>query len=210
MIGLKRNTIRVVDYDPDWAMLALEGRRVVRNACGELLVDLQHVGSTAVPELPAKPILDIVAALATIDSMPEIVRRLTRIGYLDRGDQGDAGGHVLVLESSRTSERSICTLWNTAAANGENTFASVIYCGKGPAIRKKYAELKRDLASICRDDREAYTTSKADFIREVLDNSGNWTDASGNYGNDGARERSPKTESPGFVSLGFVWRKMGR
>ena len=72
----------------------------MRNACGELLVDVQHVGSTAVPELPAKPILDIAAALATIDSMPEIVRRLTRIGYLDRGDQGDAGGHVLVLESS--------------------------------------------------------------------------------------------------------------
>ena len=100
MIGLKRNTVKVVDYDPDWAMPALEGCRVVRNACGELLVEVQHVGSTAVPELPAKPILDIAAALATIDSMPEIVRRLTRIGYLDRGDQGDAGGHVLVLESS--------------------------------------------------------------------------------------------------------------
>jgi GrpB-like predicted nucleotidyltransferase (UPF0157 family) len=45
MIGLKRNTVKVVDYDPDWAMLALEYCRVVRNACGELLVDVQHVGS---------------------------------------------------------------------------------------------------------------------------------------------------------------------
>ena len=95
MIGLKRNTVKVVDYDPDWAMLALEYCRVVRNACGELLVDVQHVGSTAVPELPPKPILEIAAALATIDSTPEIVRRLTCIGHFDRGDQGDAG-HLLI------------------------------------------------------------------------------------------------------------------
>ena len=182
MIGLKRNTVKVVDYDPDWAMLALEGCRVVRNACGELLVDVQHVGSTAVPGLPAKPILDIAAALATIDSTPEIVRRLTRIGYLDRGDQGDAGGHVLVLESSPD----IRTVHLHVVEHGSSQWREYLHfrdlLRQRPAIRKKYADLKRDLASICRDDREAYTTSKADFIREVLDNSGNWTDASGNDG----------------------------
>lgn len=125
MIGLKRNTIKFVDYDPDWAMLALEYCRVVRNACGELLVDVQHVGSTAVPELPPKPILEIAAALATIDATPEIVRRLTCIGYFDRGDQGDAGG-------APTYPNGPSALWHTAADNGENTFTSVIHCGKGP------------------------------------------------------------------------------
>ena len=52
------------------------------------------------PELPPKPILDMAAAPATIDSTPEIVRRLTCIGYFDRGDPGDAGGTYF-------SERSI-------------------------------------------------------------------------------------------------------
>lgn len=154
MIGLKRNTVKVVDYDPDWAMLALEYCRVVRNACGELLVDVQHVGSTAVPELPPKPILEIAAALATIDSTPEIVRRLTCIGYFDRGDQGDAGGGTYL------SERSICVV-----AHGSRQWREYLHfrdpLRQRPATRKKYADLKRDLASICRDDREAYTTSKA-------------------------------------------------
>ncbi|MDE3161022.1 MAG: GrpB family protein [Acidobacteriota bacterium] len=134
MIGLKRNTVKVVDYDPDWAMLALEYCRVVRNACGELLVDVQHVGSTAVPELPPKPILEIAAALATIDSTPEIVRRLTCIGYFDRGDQGDAGG-------APTYPNGPSALWHTAADNGENTFTSVIHCGKA-----------RDAEKICRPE----------------------------------------------------------
>jgi len=69
-----------------------------------------------------------------------------------------------------------------AADDGENTFTSVIHCGKSPRRGKNMQTLKRDLASICRGDREAYTTSKADFIREVLDNSGNWTDAYDNHG----------------------------
>jgi GrpB-like predicted nucleotidyltransferase (UPF0157 family) len=141
MIGLKRNTVKVVDYDPGWAMLALEYCRVVRNACGELLADVLHVGSTAVPELPAKPILDIAAALATIDSTPEIVRRLTFIGYFDRGDQGDAGTTYLSLSLLRTSERSICVV-----AHGSRRWREYLHfrdpLRQKPATRKKYADLE--------------------------------------------------------------------
>ena len=62
MIGLRRHTIRIVDHDPDWAALADEACRAVRYACGELLADVQHVGSTAVLDLPAKPILAMMPA----------------------------------------------------------------------------------------------------------------------------------------------------
>ena len=79
MIGLKRHTVKIVDHDPDWITIAAEACQAIRSACGELLVDVEHVGSTAVPDLPAKPILDIAAAVVTVDSIAEIVRRLTRI-----------------------------------------------------------------------------------------------------------------------------------
>jgi GrpB-like predicted nucleotidyltransferase (UPF0157 family) len=75
MIGLRRHTVKVVDHDPAWAALAAEACQAVRKACGELLVDVQHVGSTAVPDLPAKPIIDIAAAVVTFDPMPELIRR---------------------------------------------------------------------------------------------------------------------------------------
>jgi GrpB-like predicted nucleotidyltransferase (UPF0157 family) len=64
MIGLNRRTVEVVSYDPTWMMLAVDACQAVRSACGELIVDLQHLGSTAVPDLPAKPILDIAADVA--------------------------------------------------------------------------------------------------------------------------------------------------
>lgn len=54
MIGLRRHTVQVVDHDPAWADLAADACRQVREAGGDLIVDIQHVGSTAVPDLRAE------------------------------------------------------------------------------------------------------------------------------------------------------------
>jgi GrpB-like predicted nucleotidyltransferase (UPF0157 family) len=180
MIGLKRHTVKVVDHDPDWATLAAEACQAVRNACGELLVDVQHVGSTAVPDLPAKPILDIVAAVVTFDSMPELVRRLADIGYRYRRNHGDAGGHLFVADSAPDVRTIHIHVVEHSGSQWRDYLRFRDLLRRRPAIRKRYAELKRGLASICRDDRESYTASKADFIREVLDNNVNWIDDSSN------------------------------
>ncbi len=99
MIGLKRHTVRVVDHHPDWADMAAKACFQVRDAGGELIEDVQHIGSTAVPALPAKPILDLAVAVATLDVIPELIGKLTEIGYIYRGDGADDGGHLLVWES---------------------------------------------------------------------------------------------------------------
>ena len=169
MIGLKRNTLQVVDHCPEWAALGVEACRAVRKACGELLVDVQHVGSTAVPGLPAKPILDIAAAVRTLDSMPQLEGRLAAIGYRYRRDQGDAGGHLFVLDSSPDIRRIHLHVVEHSGSQWRDYLRFRDLLRHQPAIRKRYAELKRDLARIYRDDRESYTASKAHFIREVLD-----------------------------------------
>jgi GrpB-like predicted nucleotidyltransferase (UPF0157 family) len=169
MIGLRRHTLLLVDHDPEWETLAAEACEAVRKGGGELLVDVQHVGSTAVPGLPAKPILDIAAAVATFDAMPELMRRLTDAGYRYRRDAGDAGGHLFVVESSPD----IRTIHLHVVEHGGSQWRDYLrfrdVLRHRPAIRKRYAELKRDLARTCGDSRELYTASKADFIREVLD-----------------------------------------
>ena len=175
MIGLKRHTLKVVDYDPDWTTLALEACHAVRNACGELLVDVQHVGSTAVPGLPAKPILDIAAAVVTFDSMRELVGRLAPLGYRYRRDQGDEGGHLFVVDSSPDIRTIHLHVVEHSGSQWRDYLRFRDLMRQRPAIRKRYAKLKRNLASICGDDRESYTASKADFIREVLNNHVNWT-----------------------------------
>ena len=178
MIGLKRHTVKVVDHDPDWAARAAEACQAARNACSELLVDVQHVGSTAVSGLPAKPILDIAAAVVTFDAMPELVRRLVGIGYRYRGDHGDAGGHLFVADSAAGIRTIHMHVVEQSSSQWRDYLRFRDLLRRRSAIRKQYAELKRDLASIYKDDRESYTASKAAFIREVLDHHVNWTDDS--------------------------------
>ncbi|MBD3316784.1 MAG: hypothetical protein GF344_13435 [Chitinivibrionales bacterium] len=79
MIGLKRHIVRVVDHHSGWAELAAQAWRQVREAGGGFIVDVQHVGSTAVPGLVAKPILDLAAAVNTLDVMPKLIDTLTAI-----------------------------------------------------------------------------------------------------------------------------------
>jgi len=85
MIGLKRHIVQVVEHNPSWAALAADACQEARRVCGNLLADLQHVGSTSVPDLPAKPILDLAAAVAVLDTIPELIRWLTGIGYIHSG-----------------------------------------------------------------------------------------------------------------------------
>jgi GrpB-like predicted nucleotidyltransferase (UPF0157 family) len=172
MLGLHRHTVEIVDHDPGWAMLAAEACQAVRNACGQLVIDIQHVGSTAVPGLPAKPILDLAVAVATLASMPEVIGRLTRISYVYRGDYGDAGGHLFVAESFpdvRTIHMHVVE-YRSDQWRDYLLFRDLLR--NNPALREEYAQLKKHLMRVYRNDRESYTASKEDFIRAILNNGG--------------------------------------
>jgi GrpB-like predicted nucleotidyltransferase (UPF0157 family) len=133
-----------------------------------------------VPGLPAKPVLDIAAAVVRFDCMPEIVRRLERSGYLYRGDHGDAGGYLFVVESSPDIRTIHLHVVEHCGSQWRNYLLFRDLLRHRPAIRRRYAELKAELAGICRDDRGSYTALKADFIRGILENNLAPVDDSGN------------------------------
>jgi GrpB-like predicted nucleotidyltransferase (UPF0157 family) len=168
MIGLKRHTVRVVDHQPDWATLAEGACAQIRQAAGYLLLDVQHVGSTAVPSLPAKPILDIAAATDSLNRMPPLVEKLTEIGYIYLGDGGDQGGHLFVWEATP----GVRSIHLHVVECGDSQWAEYIrfrdlLC-QDAGIRQRYAELKLELGARFADDRKSYTASKHDFIQSTL------------------------------------------
>ncbi len=168
MIGLKRNTVRVVPHHPGWIALGAEACRQIRQDCGDLIVDVQHVGSTAVPLLPAKPILDLAIAVVVQDTIPLVLQKLTLMGYIYRGDQSDTGGHLLIRESEpdvRTIHLHVVTL-SDPQWNNYLRFRDALR--RDPDVRKRYADLKQRLSETFPEDREVYTESKHDFIRGVL------------------------------------------
>ena len=168
MIGLKRHTVEVVDHYPGWAPLAADACQQVRNVGGDLIADLQHVGSTAVPGLPAKPILDLAASVRTHEAIPEIIKRLTEIGYLYRGYKGENGGHLFVKESSPDIRTIHLHVVEHNGVQWKNYLLFRDLLRQDTQLRKQYAELKRRLAKELGNDRHAYTGAKQDFVRRVL------------------------------------------
>lgn len=169
MIGLTVHTVRVVEHDPAWAAIAGVVCDEIRNAGGPLLADVQHVGSTSVAGLPAKPILDVAAAAVSRDALPEIVRRMTGSGYLDRGDRGEEGGHLLVRESSPGVRTMHLHAVEHAGPQWRNYLFFRGLLRQNARMRAEYAALKRELGHRFRDDRESYTAAKAEFIRRKLE-----------------------------------------
>jgi GrpB-like predicted nucleotidyltransferase (UPF0157 family) len=80
--------VLVVDYDPSWPDVFEVLRRPVWAAVRDVAVSVEHVGSTAVPGLAAKPIIDIDVVVASSDSLSKAIGRLATLGYIHRGDLG--------------------------------------------------------------------------------------------------------------------------
>src|SRR4051794_18578240 len=96
MIGLEKGTVRVVPHHPNWHDVFEYERRVLQEHIGDHVLDIQHVGSTAVPGLDAKPIIDMAVAVESATMIPRCRQRLCDLGYVDRGDAGTEGGYLLV------------------------------------------------------------------------------------------------------------------
>jgi len=157
----------IVDYDPEWPRLFEEERRRLRAALpGD--GSIEHMGSTSVPGLGAKPIIDIMVGVAGEAEAHRFQRLLEPAGYLDitpepgetewfyclgRGTR-ELYYHVhLVVEGSRH--------WRRQLAFRDQLRAD-------PYLAAEYDELKRRLADIHGEDREGYTEAKTEFITRVL------------------------------------------
>jgi GrpB-like predicted nucleotidyltransferase (UPF0157 family) len=97
-LGLAYGQVRLVDSDSAWPRAFERLAAELRTALGELAVAVEHVGSTAVPGLVAKPIPDLVVGLAPATDSDRVIPAIERLGHQFRGDKGDTGGLLFVLE----------------------------------------------------------------------------------------------------------------
>ncbi len=162
--------VEIAPYDPTWPRRAARHVARLHHLLDRWLVrPVEHVGSTAVPGLAAKPIVDLQAAVADLADAgivqtlhadgwvpvpPELDRRpWRRLHVLPQGDRRAAHLHVMAGDSPR---------WHAQLAFRDALRAD-------PGLVVDYARLKADLAGRHPDDREAYTEGKASFVRGVLD-----------------------------------------
>jgi GrpB-like predicted nucleotidyltransferase (UPF0157 family) len=157
----------VVPYDPTWPELfAAEAEALRRRfAATGLPVALEHTGSTAVPGLAAKPILDILAGYPPGAALPEYIGVFTAAGYVHRGEQGIPGREFFRRGDPRAYHLHLTTI-GSAFWWDHLTFRNRLRADD--ELRDAYAALKRDLAARFPLDREAYIAAKEPFVKAVL------------------------------------------
>jgi len=159
--------VRIVPADPAWVAKFEEGAAMIRAALGDRVRGIEHIGSTSVPGLAAKPVVDILVGVA---SMAEVLAAPARLPGWDFPESINAQLHdrrfgKLVPNGERTHHVHIVVFegeeWNRLV-----TFRDALRAD--PALARRYEDLKRALAAKFAEEREKYTAAKTDFIAEVL------------------------------------------
>lgn len=159
--------IEVADYDPLWPAQFDEIAARVRTAfAGTPLVAVEHVGSTSVVGLAAKPIIDLNVIVPTRADLPDAIVRLASLGYVHEGDKGITGREGFQWPPGEARHH----LYACAQDNAEHKrhIAFRDYLRAHPDEAQGYETLKRRLAGRFRDDRAAYNDGKTEFVEAVL------------------------------------------
>lgn len=168
MLGLKRHTVKLSKHSVDWETSFLATKNQIIETIGDFIIDIQHVGSTAIKNIPAKPILDIAIAVKTVEQVAKCKEELEELGYEYRGDCGKDGGHLFVKCSEidvRTEHLHFVEIDGVQWKNYLN-FRNFLNANHAKAM--EYANLKKELAHKFPEDRRAYTAGKNDFISKIL------------------------------------------
>jgi GrpB-like predicted nucleotidyltransferase (UPF0157 family) len=155
--------IRIVDYDPEWPTRARREMRRIGHALGSVAARLEHVGSTAVPGLASKPIVDLQLSVAAIEPRDAYVGPLEQLGYLfvpapeapdyhffARPPERPRSHHLHVCEAGSEHEHRHLAVRDYLRAQGDEAAS--------------YEALKRDVAARHPADRLAYIEGKDEFV----------------------------------------------
>jgi GrpB-like predicted nucleotidyltransferase (UPF0157 family) len=157
--------ILVCEYDPTWPdQFELIAARA-RIALGDIVLRIEHVGSTSVPGLAAKPIVDLDVVVLSQDVF-EAIRRLAKPGYVHEGDLGIAGREAFRPPPGEPRHHLYVVPEASAELQRHVAFRDALRAD--PTLCAKYAALKKRLAALHRDNRDAYSEAKSAFIAEHL------------------------------------------
>ncbi len=158
--------ISISPYDASWPRSYELIRERVGHALGEIALGVEHVGSTAVPGLAAKPIID-VDVLVERGRLQEAIRRLGEIGYEHEGDLGIQGREAFRSRLPGPAHHLYVCVAGTPEWERHLRFRDRLRASA--SLAAKYAELKLALARRHAGDRDAYTEAKARFVERVLE-----------------------------------------
>jgi GrpB-like predicted nucleotidyltransferase (UPF0157 family)/predicted kinase len=157
--------VALVPYDPAWPLLFETEKENIGAVLGDRITEIHHIGSTAIPGLAAKPVIDILLVVPKLDDVIECIGPLSDLGYAFIDYAQNTERRFFRKGVPRTHHVHIVAQGN-AELHDHLAFRDALRAD--PQLRDQYATLKFDLAERHRNDRAQYSESKTEFVRRVL------------------------------------------
>ena len=174
MIGLKRGTVELYDHEKEWEIEAQDTIFRLKKVLGDVAKDIQHVGSTALLSIKAKPIIDIAVAVDDFNDILALEKELNEEGFYYR-PKSDLGDQLLfasgsLYEGTGEIQTHFIHVVHTNSEEWINYINFRDYLNETPSDAKAYENLKVSLALKAPIDsgREKYLKGKHDFIVDIL------------------------------------------
>ena len=169
-LGLKRGIVQLEPHDKRWDEAAIQTIKILKSILGDDAIDIQHIGSTAIPAIKAKPIIDIVVGVTDFDKVMLHNEQLRQVGIFYRGS--DVERQLLYvmgdMENDTRTHHIHIVKWNGTEWKNYIHFRDYLNDNENMALQ--YQKVKEELESKYADNRVAYTHGKQDMIDIILDN----------------------------------------
>ncbi len=157
----------IVEYDPEWPVRYEEEKRLILGAVGRRILGIEHVGSTAVPGLGAKPTIDILAGVSDQEAVEQCLPALGRVGYTDVTPCPEDPDWYYCVGKGERPHNVHLHLAKYKSAFWERHLLFRDFLRAHPEKAQEYYRLKKRLAEKCGSERQAYCDGKTLFIRSV-------------------------------------------
>ena len=155
--------VKIEKYNPNWVQQFKKESKELENQLGSIVRYIYHIGSTAVPDLMAKPIIDIMLDVKSLTDLDNQSQKLEKIGYEVMGELGIKGRRYFRKgDNNRTHQ---IHAFKSEDPNLIRHLAFRDYLIKHKSIADKYGELKRNITEGCNNDIEKYCDEKEPFVK---------------------------------------------
>lgn len=162
--------VTVVEYRPEWQKMFEDEKRILQTALGDVPAQIEHIGSTAVAGLAAKPIIDLMVGLEDFSIADNVVPKIEALGYeyIQKYEAVLPFRRFLIKERGGIRTHNI----HMVGIGGEFWERHILfrdYLRQNPGIAGQYASLKKELAGREWEDVNEYADAKTEFIKEIED-----------------------------------------
>jgi GrpB-like predicted nucleotidyltransferase (UPF0157 family) len=169
-----KREVKVLPYSKDWPRLYQLEVVSLRKVLGEEIVSVSHIGSTSIPGMHAKPIIDILLEVKNISKLDEYNDAMIELGYDPRGEYGIPGRRYYSKGKSYDIRTHHVHAFQTGDIGLERHLAFRDYMIAHPEDAREYAQLKLNLSRVFRWDIEGYCDGKDSFVAEMEEKALHW------------------------------------